>query len=212
MFDALFADTQGPDIKTPSCWRKINGAMRLYTLFKNAVFLSSLRSGNCELDELSGKLFSSLASVSINEAQNILLHIFKFHMRDPERQRELLINVMNYCNTGCLQDSMSCSGYRIDGLFKSTFDIEDKDQLQNKMYFTVIKSLWPRHQLSLRLFLRIFLLTGTSVLEVLRNELLQVPIYRSRRAPMPPQPMLINMASAGQISGQLPQFMQEDDR
>ena len=136
IFDALFADTyKGPDIQNlHHVGGKINGAMRLYALFKNAVFLSSLRSGNCELDEPSGKLFSSLASASINEAQNILLHIFKFHMRDPHRQRELLINIMNYCNTGCLQDSMSCSGYRIDGLFKSTFDIEDKDQLQKKMY------------------------------------------------------------------------------
>lgn len=136
IFDALFADTyKGPDVKNiHHVGGKINGAMRLYTLFKNEVFLSYLRSGNRELDEPSKKLFSSLASASINEAQNILLHLFKFHMRDPQKQRELLLNVMNYCTTGCLQDSIACSGYRIDGLFKSTFDIEDKDQLKDKLY------------------------------------------------------------------------------
>lgn len=136
IFDALFANTyKGPDRENlHHVGGKINGAKRLYTLFKNAVFLSYLRSVNCELDEPSRKLFSSLASASINEAQNILLHIFKFHMRDPQKQRELLLNVMNYCSTGCLQDSVGCSGYRIDSLFKSTFDIEDKNRLKDKLY------------------------------------------------------------------------------
>ena len=135
IFDALFADTyKGPDKINPYHTRgKIKGAMRLYALFKNAVFLSYLRSMNCELDAPSQKLFSSLASASINEAQNILLHIFKFHLRDPQRQRSLLLSVMAYCEEGCLRRTDGSCDTSLDGLFKNTFDAENKEQLRDKL-------------------------------------------------------------------------------
>ncbi len=135
IFDALFADTyKGPDIKNHHHAKgKINGAMRLYTLFKNAVFLSYVRSRNFELDQTSKRLFSSLAATSINEAQNIILHIFKFHLRDSRKQKELLLNVMNYCREGCLRNSDKCGNYRLDGLFKNTFESENREQLANKL-------------------------------------------------------------------------------
>jgi hypothetical protein len=135
IFNALFADTyKGPDIKNPHHAKgKINGAMRLYALFKNAVFLSYVRSRNFELDRTSRKLFASLASASINEAQNIMLHIFKFHLIDSRKQKELLLNVMNYCREGCLRNSDKCGDYRLDGLFKNTFESENREQLTNKL-------------------------------------------------------------------------------
>ncbi len=135
IFDALFADTyKGPDAINPYHTRgKINGAMRLNALFKNAVFLSYLRSMNCELDAPSRKLFSSLASASINEAQNILLHIFKFHLTDPQKQRSLLLSVMDYCKEGCLRRIDGCNNNRLDGLYKNTFDSENKEQLRDKL-------------------------------------------------------------------------------
>lgn len=135
IFDALFADTyKGPDTINPYHTRgKIKGSMRLYALFKNAVFLSYLRSMNCELDEPSRKLFSSLATASINEAQNILLHIFKFHLRDPQEQRSLLLSVMDYCKEGCLRRKDSRCNTRLDGIFKNTFDSENKEQLRDNL-------------------------------------------------------------------------------
>jgi len=135
IFDALFADTyKGPDTINPYHTRgKIKGSMRLYALFKNAVFLSYLRSMNCELDEPSRKLFSSLATASINEAQNILLHIFKFHLRDPQNQRSLLLSVMDYCKEGCLRRKDSSCNTRLDGIFKNTFDSENKEQLRDNL-------------------------------------------------------------------------------
>ncbi len=135
IFEALFTETYiGPEIKNPHhIDRKINGAKRLYELFKSALFLSLLRAERIKLDKMSQRLFDSLAFASINEAQNIMLHIFTYHMRDPQKQRDLLSDVMNYSKKGGLHSITGISTHKLDGLFISTFDHKDKNQLTVKL-------------------------------------------------------------------------------
>jgi len=135
IFESLFTDTYaGPLAKSPHhTERKINGAVRLYELFKNAVFLSLLRHEHIELDEAAARLFNSLAISSINEAQNIMLHIFAFHMGDLQKQKAILMSVMDYCNRGGIR-SINLSGrHRLDGLFKNYFDFQIKEQLKIRL-------------------------------------------------------------------------------
>ena len=135
IFEALFTDTySGPEVKGHyHTERKINGSVRLYQLFKNAVFLALLRSERIALEEAAQQLFDSLAITSINEAQNIMLHIFAYHMRDMKKQKAILMNVMNYCNEGGIR-SINLSGHhRLDGFFKQYFDYKNKDQLKIKL-------------------------------------------------------------------------------
>ncbi len=135
IFEALYAHTyKGPDMKIPHHTdRKINGAKRLYELFKSALLLSLLRSEKTELADVSLRLFNSLAIASINEAQNIMLHIFNYHMRDKQKQKALLLNVMNYSSSGGLGRVTSGQNHKLDGLFVNTFDHEDKNQLNKKL-------------------------------------------------------------------------------
>jgi len=135
IFEALFTDTYaGPFARTRyHTERKINGAVRLYELFKNSVFLSLLRYENIALDEASGRLFNSLAISSINEAQNIMLHIFAFHINDLHRQKAILMNVMDYCNRGGIRSINVSGNHSLDGLFKNYFDFENKAQLKVRL-------------------------------------------------------------------------------
>ncbi|MEJ2689885.1 MAG: hypothetical protein P8130_08030 [Deltaproteobacteria bacterium] len=111
--------------------RKINGAMRLYQLYKNAVFLSLLRHKEVDLSPIASKLFFSLVVASIREAQTILMHIFAFHLKSPEEQRNLLMEVMRYSHTGGFEQVSSGTGdHRLDGLFKTRFEFQDKDSKQ----------------------------------------------------------------------------------
>lgn len=108
--------------------RKINGAMRLYQLYKNAVFLSLLRHKKVELSPVANKLFSSLVVASIREAQTILMHIFAFHLQSPDEQRNLLMDVMRYSRDGGFERISSGTGqHRLDGLFKTRFEFQDKE-------------------------------------------------------------------------------------
>lgn len=112
--------------------RKINGAMRLYQLYKNAVFLSLLRHKKVELSPVASKLFSSLVIASIREAQTILMHIFAFHMKELEEQRNLLMDVMRYSHDGGFEQISSGKGqHTLDGLFKTRFEFQDKESKQN---------------------------------------------------------------------------------
>ncbi|HBH61688.1 MAG TPA: hypothetical protein DDX85_08125 [Nitrospiraceae bacterium] len=135
IFEALYTNTYaGPFAKSSHhTERKINGAVRLYELFKNSVFLSLLRHENIALDEAAGRLFDSLAVSSINEAQNIMLHIFAFHMRDLQKQKDILMSVMDYCNKGGIRSINVGGHHRLDGLFKNYFDFENKAQLKIRL-------------------------------------------------------------------------------
>ncbi len=109
---------------------KINGAMRLYQLYKNAVFLSLLRYLGVRLDITSSKLFNSLAIASIREAETILLHVFAYHLKDAAKQKKLLLDVMNYSHKGGFNSISTIGGHSLDGLFKSYFEFKDKKMKQ----------------------------------------------------------------------------------
>lgn len=135
IFEALFADTyKGPGVRNPHYTeRKINGAIRLYELFKNAVFLSLLRSENIVLDEAARRLYDSLAITSINEAHNIMLHIFGYHIKNLQMQKAILMDVMAYCNKGGIRGITVRGNHRLDGFLKNNFDYENKEQLRIKL-------------------------------------------------------------------------------
>lgn len=131
IFEALFSDSyDGLPARTPHhTERKINGASRLYELYKNAILMSMLRSRGFVLDETAKRLFRSLAAASSNEAQNILLHIFTYHLKDPQRQRALLLEVMDYH-----KNVAETSGeHRLEGFFREYFSLEQKERLTEKL-------------------------------------------------------------------------------
>jgi hypothetical protein len=79
----------------------INGARRLYQLFKNAVLLSLIRQKiRVEEDPTSQKLFDGICKASLKEAQRTLIHVLGFHFKEISSQRELLLQVMEYCYSG----------------------------------------------------------------------------------------------------------------
>jgi hypothetical protein len=133
IFDILYAGTYagyGREFQHPVPG-KMNGAKRLYQLFKNAVFLSLLRQRKLDrIDEPSARLFATLAQASLKESQRNLVHLFAHHLRDIHEQRALLVDVMDYCAGGAINCvTQPGEAHRLDGLFKSRFDHEDKAQL-----------------------------------------------------------------------------------
>ncbi len=123
IFDILFANGYGgiPLTQPHPIARKINGAMRLYQLYKNAVFLSLLRTEKIPLGETTGRLAHSLAVASIREAQSIMLHIFAYHLRQPAAQRTLLLEAMEYAQAGGLEEVRTQGTASLDGLFRTYF-------------------------------------------------------------------------------------------
>jgi hypothetical protein len=105
----------------------LNGAKRLYQLFKNAVLLSLIRERNAATeDAAAGNLFRSMALASMHEAQRITLHIMGYHETSVSRQRELLMEVQRYAQLGGLTHTTapSCE-HPLDGLFRQRFDHTD---------------------------------------------------------------------------------------
>ncbi|RJX35417.1 MAG: hypothetical protein C4531_02040 [Desulfurivibrio sp.] len=106
---------------------KINGAMRLFQLYKNVVFLSMLRAEQLPLGEAAQKLFYSLAVASIREAQTIMLHIFAYHLTSPADQRALLLEAMAYSHRGGC-DAIRAEGQSVlDGIFRRHFVYDNKE-------------------------------------------------------------------------------------
>lgn len=99
---------------------KIRGAKRLYELFKNYSLFSILYSGDIKLDETSQWLLRSIADASIREAQNVLLHIFAYHLREPEMQRRVVRSILD--TAGDIHENNSI----FDILIKNTFGHENK--------------------------------------------------------------------------------------
>jgi hypothetical protein len=112
----------------------LNGAQRLYQLFKNAVLLSLVRRRCAQQHDRTTKvLFDGLAQASMKEAQRIVLHIFGYHQTDPRRHKELLVEVMNYSQAGLLDRvTRPEDSHRLDGLFVSRFrDVEPGERIRN---------------------------------------------------------------------------------
>lgn len=129
VFEALFLP-KGADYD-PGCGHPItpplNGAQRLYQLFKNAVLLSMIREKRLAVeDPTARRLFEALALASMHEAQRITLHIMAYHETDIERQRSLLMEVLQYSREGGMTHITSPSSrFSLDGLFMRQFDHAD---------------------------------------------------------------------------------------
>ena len=101
----------------------INGARRLYQLFKNAVLLSLIRQKiKVEEDPISQLLFDAVCMASLKEAQRTLIHLIGYHFKDIQEQRALLIKVMDYCYSGGTGTvTVPDADQMLDGLFSSYF-------------------------------------------------------------------------------------------
>ncbi|MBL7049703.1 MAG: hypothetical protein ISR96_09335 [Nitrospira sp.] len=132
IFKMLFADATlgSKSYHLKHVDRKINGAKRLYELYKSAIFLSLLNSEKVTFDEGTQNLYNSVATASINEANNIMLHIVTYHMTDIGKQKKLLLDVMDYCQRGGLQKISTQTNYLLDGLFRNYFYSESRDQIK----------------------------------------------------------------------------------
>jgi hypothetical protein len=130
IFQVLFVNNyQGyrPAVEHPPSIA-LNGARRLYQLFKNAVLMSLIRQkvDICQ-DSVSCKLFDALADASLLEAQRTLIHLLGYHIKDPVTQRELALAAMDYCYSGRSDMVTEPDGSRmLDGLFSTYFAHTDK--------------------------------------------------------------------------------------
>lgn len=139
IFDILFVSSYAglPQEQPHPIARKINGSMRLYQLYKNAVFLSMMREAKVPLDEAAQKLYYSLAVASIREAQIIMMHIFAYHLQGAVDQRAVLLEAMEYAHRDgfeCLWEEGSAV---LDGLFSRYFvydDLEMKNRQLAELY------------------------------------------------------------------------------
>lgn len=95
------------------------GTMLLSQLFKNTILLSQLRnSGLDRQDAATRRLFVGVAVAGIREAQWLALEMFNTEYADVQRQRGLLMDVMEYCGKGGI-DSVRTEGAvgALDGVF-----------------------------------------------------------------------------------------------
>ncbi len=139
VFDILFANAySGLVPKNPHpVSRKINGAMRLYQLYKNSVLLSIVRDEDIALDLAGKRLFYSLAIASIRESQTIMLHIFSYHLKEPAEQRALLLEAMDYSHRGGFEFINEAGDHALDGFFRKYFvhdNSKEKKRDLNTLY------------------------------------------------------------------------------
>ena len=101
----------------------INGAKRLYQLFKDAVLLSLIRLYAPDAGQRSQQLlFDAVAEAGLNEAQRILIHLISYHVKDVSTQRDLILEAMQYCYSGRSNLVTKPDGSQLlDGLFSTYF-------------------------------------------------------------------------------------------
>ncbi|MEE4312121.1 MAG: hypothetical protein V2J62_09675 [candidate division KSB1 bacterium] len=128
IFQVLFTNSYRgykPEIPHPPT-TVINGAQRLYQLFKNTVLMSLIRQRDAiHGDKPASKIFNYLARASMKEAQRNVLHIFGYHMPSTavDHFRELLIDAMEYAQKGGVSAVTAPDEAKaLDGLFIERFD------------------------------------------------------------------------------------------
>jgi hypothetical protein len=111
----------------------INGAKRLYQLFKNAVLLSLIRQHTPARDQRTVKiLFNAVSEASLREAQRTLIHLISYHVKDLHDQRSLVLEAMQYCYSGRSDLVTRPDGSQLlDGLF-STYFKHTSSKIRNK--------------------------------------------------------------------------------
>ena len=113
----------------------INGAKRLYQLFKNAVLLSLIRRYGPETEQRSQKLlFDAVAEAGLNEAQRTLVHLISYHVKDLSTQRDLILETMGYCYSGRSDLVTKPDGRELlDGLFSTYFGHKSNQERRKQL-------------------------------------------------------------------------------
>jgi hypothetical protein len=99
------------------------GVMLLSQLFKDLIFLTLIRKEKLDtLDDTTERLFVGLAVAGIREAQWLALEMFNTCITEVAQQRELLEEVMHYCNSGGIDGVHNESrGGQLDGILLTIF-------------------------------------------------------------------------------------------
>ena len=113
----------------------MNGARRLYQLFKNTVLLSLIRQHKALRSERSlNVLFEAVCDASLQEAQRTLMHLIGFHIKDTADQRRLLLEAMEYCFSGRIDlVTKPDRSQLLDGLFSTYFAHNSKKVLYRQL-------------------------------------------------------------------------------
>lgn len=113
----------------------INGARRLYQLFKNTVLLSLIRQHRSfNGDPALNILFEAVCDASLKEAQRTLIHLMGFHIKDTADQRKLLLEAMEYCFSGRIDlVTKPDRSQLLDGLFSTYFAHNTKKALLRQL-------------------------------------------------------------------------------
>jgi len=114
----------------------LNGAQRLYQLFKNIMLMSLIRQRKtAKEDSITHGLFNALAETSMKEAQRIALHVFGYHARSVSALREILKETMAYAQSGGFDEvTHPKDGHRLDGLLVSVFDQPERDARKKQLF------------------------------------------------------------------------------
>lgn len=113
----------------------MNGARRLYQLFKNAVLLSLIRQ---QMPIASHRgltiLFDAVSEASLKEAQRTLMHLIGYHVKEINIQRKLLLEAMEYCYSGRSDLVTKPDGKQfLDGLFSTYFGHKTKQNRHRQL-------------------------------------------------------------------------------
>jgi len=113
----------------------LNGAERLYQLFKNIVLLSLIRQKKAATeDAITQELFEALAKASMKEAQRIALHVFGYHDTDVSKFRKLLMETMTYSQAGGFDAvTLPNSASRLNGLLMTVFDQPGRESRKKQL-------------------------------------------------------------------------------
>ena len=113
----------------------LNGARRLYQLFKNTVLLSMIRQHPFIGNERALRiLFEAVCDASLQEAQRTLIHLFGYHYKDTADQRKLLLEAMDYCFSGRIDLVTKPDRHQLlDGLFSTYFAHNSKKVLHQQL-------------------------------------------------------------------------------
>ena len=113
----------------------LNGARRLYQLFKNTVLLSLIRQHTSIGNERTLRiLFEAVCDASLQEAQRTLIHLIGYHFKDTADQRRLLLEAMDYCFSGRIDlVTKPERDQLLDGLFSTYFAHSSKKVLYRQL-------------------------------------------------------------------------------
>jgi hypothetical protein len=113
----------------------LNGARRLYQLFKNTVLLSMIRQHkSIGYDRSLRILFEAVCEASLQEAQRTLMHLIGYHFKDTIDQRRLLLEAMEYCFSGRIDLVTKPDRHQLlDGLFSTYFAHNAKKVLHQQL-------------------------------------------------------------------------------